>query len=201
VILQERANADATWKNQRNALVHRDGEYKTYDRPSVNKSREYRVVMPATKRHKRGVSRSVAVDVFKWTSLATLPFVNDVDFHSVPSVSMNGVTYPSSLEAAIYHYPGAPTAQAVEYNLGHKCPKFRGAFGLSDDSVTGSKATLTATADGSPWFSHTYGLGESDANHVTFPTAPLKIRFDSVSVLDGVDGLGAVGSPEVYCEQ
>jgi|tagenome__1003787_1003787.scaffolds.fasta_scaffold20978011_4 hypothetical protein len=201
VILQERANVDATWKNQRNALVHRDGDYKTHDTPTLNKRRQYRVVMPATKRHKRGVSETVVVDVFKWTSLTTLPAVNEVDFDPVTSVSMNGVSYGSSLEAAIYPYPGAPAAQAVEYNLGHRCPKFRGTFGLSDDSEAGSAATVTASADGTQWLSHTYGLGESDANQITFPTPPLKIRFDSVSEVDGLDGLGAVGSPEVYCEQ
>jgi hypothetical protein len=201
VILQERPNADATWKYQRNALVHRDGHYKTYDRPSVNKRRLYRAVMPATKHHRRGVSDTVVVDVYKWVSLTTLPAVNEVGFDPEASVSMNGVTYPSSLEAHVYHFPGAPTAQSVEYNLGHQCPKFRGTFGLSDDSVTGSQANVTATADGTPWFDHTYALGESDANRFVFETAPLKIRFDSVSVVAGLDGLGAVGSPEVYCEQ
>jgi hypothetical protein len=201
VVLQERANADTTWKNQRNALVHRDGHYQTFDKPTVNKRRQYRVVMPATRHHKRGVSQTVIVDVFKWTSLTTLPAVNQVDFDPETSVSMNGVTYPSSLEAEIYHYPGAPTAQVVEFNLGHKCTRFRGTFGLSDDSVTGSQATVTATADGTPWFSHTYGLGESDPNDFTFETAPLKVRFESVSVGDGLDGLGAVGSPAVLCTQ
>jgi hypothetical protein len=201
VVLQERANAGARWRKQRNALVHRDGHYQTSDRPTVNKRRQYRVVMPATKRHQRGVSQTVAVDVYKWTSLTTLPSVNQVDFDPQASVSMNGVTYPSSLEAEIYHFPGAPSAQSVEYNLGHACTAFRGTFGLSDDSVTGSQATVTATADGTPWFSHTYELGESDANGVTFASPPLKIRFGSVSVVDGVDGLGAVGSPEVLCTQ
>ena len=201
VVLQERANAGATWKSQGNALVHRDGQYQTSDKPTVNKRRQYRVVMPATTHHKRGVSQTVVVDVFKWTSLTTLPAVNPVDFDPEPSVSMNGVTYPSSLEAEIYHYPDSPAAQAVEYNLGHKCTRFRGTFGLSDDSVTGSQATVAATADGTPWFSHTYGLGESDPNAFTFATAPLKIRFDSVSVVDGLDGLGAVGSPAVLCTQ
>jgi hypothetical protein len=201
VILQERRDAGATWKNQGNALVHRDGDYRTHDTPTVNRRREYRVVMPATKKHKRGVSRTLVVDVFKWTSLTTLPAVNGVDFDVQPSVSMNGVTYPSSLEAEVYHSPGAPTTQAVEYNLGHGCTKFRGTFGLSDDSESGSQATVTATADGTPWFSQNFAVGESTSNTITFTTAPLKLRFDSSSVIADLDGLGAVGTPEVYCEQ
>jgi hypothetical protein len=201
VILQERASGSTTWKNQRNALVHRDGHYTTSDTPTVNKRRQYRIVMPGSGHHRRGVSPAVVVDVFRWTPLTTLPAVNQVDFDPETSVSMNGATFPSSLEAHIYHVPNAPTAQSVEFNLGHRCTQFRGTFGLADDSVTGSQATVTATADGAPWFDHTYALGESDANHVTFETPPLKIRFDSVSTVAGLDGLGAVGSPEVLCEQ
>jgi hypothetical protein len=201
VVLQERHSVDGPWRNQRNALVRRDGDYRTYDEPRLNKRRSYRVVMPATKRHKRGVSQAVVVDVYQWTSLTTLPSVNDVGFEPQASVSMNGVTYPSSLEAEISHDEGAPTAQSVEYNLDHKCIRFRGWFGLSDDSVTGSEATVTATTDGTPWSSRTYGLGESDGNNFVFETPPLKIRFDSVSVVDGLDGLGAVGSPYVLCTQ
>ena len=51
--------------------------------------------------HKKGVSQAVVVDVFQWTSLTTLPAVNQVHFDSEPSVSMNGETYPYSLEADI----------------------------------------------------------------------------------------------------
>jgi hypothetical protein len=201
VVLQQRANADGTWHDQANALVHRDGDYRVVDRPTVNKHRDYRVVMPATPRHRRGVSPAVGVGVYAWTSLTTLPSVNAVDFDAEASVSMNGVTYPSSLEAHVYHYLGAPTSQSVEYNLGHLCTRFRATFGLADDSVTGSQATVTAAADGTPWFTQTFGLGQTAPNRVTFATPPLKIRFESTSTVDGADGLGAVGTPEVYCTQ
>jgi len=43
--------------------------------------------------------------------------------------------------------------------------------------------------------------GQSTLNTVTWETPPLKLRFASVSTVDGADGLGAVGTPEVYCEQ
>jgi hypothetical protein len=201
VVLQERPNSTAPWKNQRDALVHRDGHYRTFDKPSVNKRRYYRVVMRASKHHKRGVSKTVAVDVYKWVSLTSLPSVNQVDFDSEPSVSLDGVTFPPSLEAHVYHYPNAPTEQSVEFNLGHQCTMFRGTFGLSDDSESGSQATVTATADGTPWFDHTFAVGETAPNSFTFETAPLKVRFESSSVIADADGRGAVGTPEVYCEQ
>jgi hypothetical protein len=201
VVLQERHKAGTRWKDQANALVHRNGHYQVSDRPSVNNRRSYRVVMPATKRHRKGVSESVAVDVYQWTSLTTLPSVNGVLFYSVPSVSMNGETYPNSLEADVVHYVGAPTTESVEFNLNHRCTRFRGTFGLSDDSVDAGRATVTAIADGTPWFTQTFGLGESTPNQITFTTAPLKLRFESSSVIADSDGRGAVGTPEVYCEQ
>ena len=201
VKLYERASSDSSWHYQRNALVRRDGSYATYDRPTVNRQRQYRVVMPATQHHRKGVSRTVVVDVYRWTSLTSMTAVNDQDFDAVSSVSMDAVSYPASLAAEIFHYQGAPTSQAVEYNLGHACTRFRGTFGLSDDSVTGSQATVTALADGTPWFDQSFGVGQSTPNAITWTTAPLKLRFESVSTVDGADGLGAVGTPEVYCEQ
>jgi hypothetical protein len=201
VVLQERPNADATWRNQRNAVVHRDGTYRTFDTPTANRSRMYRVVMPATPRHKKGVSRSVTVDVYAWVSLTTMPAVNDVSTDLNVSVPMNGVTFPSSLQARVDHVPNAPTVESVEYNLGHRCTRFRGTFGLSDDSESGSQATVTASADGTSWFSQTFGIGQSAANKIDFTVAPLKLRFESTSLVDGADGLGAVGTPEVFCTQ
>lgn len=201
VRLYERTQSGKKWRFQRNALVHKNGHYTTWDKPTANTRRSYRVVMPRTKQHQRGVSEKVIVDVYRWTSLTNLPSVNRVGFDSVASVSMNAVSFPSSLEAHIYHYPNAPTSQSVEFNLGHKCTRFRGTFGLSDDSQSGSGATVTASADGTTWFDHTYSLGESDHNAFTFATPPLKVRFDSASQVDGLDGQGAVGSPQVLCEQ
>lgn len=201
VRLYERGSADKPWHYQRNALVHQNGHYATYDKPTVNSPRQYRVLMPATKNHTKGVSVAVEVDVFRWTSLMNFPAVNSSYVASVPSVSINGVSYPSSLEAFMYHNPDTPTTQSIEFNLSHQCTRFRGTFGLSDDSETGSQATVTAMADGTSWFSQTFGLGGSSANAETFTTAPLKLRFETSSDVSGVDGLGAVGKPEVYCER
>lgn len=200
VRLYGRRTSDQPWHYTRNALVRRDGSYATFDKPALNHERQYRVVLPATKKHRRGVSPTVTVDVYKWTSLTTLAAVNQVDFDPVASVAMDGTTYPSSLEAQVYHYEGAPTSQTVEFNLGHACTAFRGTFGLSDDSVSGSQATLTASADGTPWLSQSFSVGQTVANSVTWDTPPLKLHFDSVSTVDGVDGQGAVGTPEVLCE-
>jgi hypothetical protein len=36
---------------------------------------------------------------------------------------------------------------------------------------------------------------------VTFDQAPLMVSFDTASLVDGLDGFGAVGTPEVYRTQ
>jgi hypothetical protein len=202
VKLYERGAAGGRpWRYQRNALVHRDGTYKVADKPTVNAARDYRVVMPGNAHHKKGVSKSVHVDVFRWTSLTSFPVSNGSYLYVRASVSINGVGYPLSLRATIYHNPDTPTSQATEFTLGHRCTRFRGTFGIADDSETGSRATVTALADGTSFFSQGFGLGEFESHTTTFATAPLKLRFETSSDVAGVDGLGAVGTPEVYCER
>jgi hypothetical protein len=202
VKLYERGSSGRPWKYQRNALVHRDGHYTTYDKPTVNSVRWYRVVMPGNKHHKKGASEAVRVDVYRWTSLTGFTAVNENYLAVEPSVVMNGVNYPSSLEAEIFHIPtDSPNPQSIEFNVNRKCTMFRGTFGLSDDSESGSQAEVSASADQTTWFDHVYALGESDHDVVTFETPPLKLRFETTSLVDGKDGLGAVGTPEVYCER
>jgi hypothetical protein len=200
VVLQEKAARDRPWKNQRNALVRRDGTYRTYDEPTVNRARLYRVVMPATEHRSRGVSRSVRVVAYQWQDLTSLPSVNSNYLYEVTAVDMNANHFPSSLEAYMYDVD-QPASQSVEYNLDHNCTKFRGFFGLSDDSETDGKATMSASADGSTWFSGVFSLGEYTLDSVTWDTPPLKIRFDSTSDNATAVGLGAVGTPGVFCTQ
>lgn len=200
VMLQERRAAGKPWRNQRNALVRRDGTYRTYDIPTDNHARSYRVVMPATTKHRRGVSRSVQVVAYAWEDLTNLAPVNENYLDEVSSVDMNGTSFAHSLEAFMYDVAD-PQSQSVEYNLDHKCTKFRGFFGISDDSETGGQATVAASADGTSWYSKSFDLGEYERNTHTWATAPLKIRFDTTSDNSDAEGLGAVGTPEVLCTQ
>jgi hypothetical protein len=200
VKLQERANADKPWKDQRTARVHKDGTYTTYDVPTRNSSRFYRVVMPRSKHHSRGTSDPLLVVVYQWKQLTSFPAVNQNYLVPETLVPIDGVDYPASLEAYTYH-PNGPTSQWVEYNTDHKCLRIRATYGLSDNSESGSQASVTAKADGTQFFGETFSIGGSTFNKFDFPTPPLKLRFDTVSLVDGVDGLGAVGTPEVYCTQ
>ena len=198
VMLQERGAPGRPWQDQRQARVLEDGTFSTYDVPTTNTSRDYRVVMPRTKHRSKGVSPRVSVAVYRWTQLTSLPAVNTSFLLSMSSVSINGTDYPASLEATTFH-PHGPTSQSVEFNVDHLCTRFRGTFGLSDDSVASSQASVTASADGTPWFSQTFDVGGSTPDAVTFATPPLKLSFDTASLVANLDGFGAVGTPEVFC--
>ncbi len=198
VTLQEKAGAGKPWRNQRNALVHADGTYRTYDVPTVNQARRYRVVMPATPRHARGVSASVRVVVYQWQDLGLMTYVNQDGIDPVGSLMMNGSPFPASLEAAMVD--DADTSQSIEFNLDHRCLRFRGAFGISDDSESDGSASVTASADGAEFYGGVFDVGEYDVAPVTtWVTAPLKLRFDTESLNVAARGLGALGTPQVYC--
>ena len=198
VVLQKRRAPGRPWVDQRQARVRADGTFTTYDVPTSSTLRSYRVVMPRTKHRARGVSPLVTVAVYQWRQLTSMAPVNPSYLLPVTSVSMNGIRYPASLKAFTFH-PDGPTSQSVEFNLDRLCTAFRGTFGLSDDSVAGSQASVTASADGTSWFSQTFSIGGSTPNAFTFTTPPLKVSFVTSSLVTGLDGLGAVGTPEVFC--
>ena len=201
IVLQQRCSSTTSWKSTGNALVRSDGTYTLKDTPTRNHKRWYRVVMAADSHHRRGVSDTMPVDVYQWLTLtASYLSVNTDSLYKVSSLNINGTSYPSSLEAETWS-PGGPATQSVEFNVNHKCLRFRGRFGLSDDSETGAQAEVQADADGAPWFDQTFALGESTPNEFTFETPPLKLRFQTQSTIDGVVGLGGVATPQVYCEQ
>ena len=198
VTLQEKTGPGKPWRTQRNALVRADGSYRTYDVPTANRARHYRVVMPATHHRARGVSASVRVVVYQWQDLSLKPSVNQDGIDVVSSMTMNGKLFPASLEARMVD--DADTSQSIEFNLGHRCLRFRGVYGISDDSESGGRASVTATADGAEFYASVFDVGQYDVAPVTtWVTAPLKIRFDTESLNPAAWGLGAIGTPQVYC--
>ncbi len=159
------------------------GRYLVRAKPSTNTIRRYRVVMPATAAHARGVSPMRTVKVYAWSNLTLRPPANESNFETVASVSMGGMVYPASLEARSILNPDVPSSGTVEFDLGRRCIQFRGTFGLSDNSDEGGEAWLEASADGVDFYK------EATAAHkrqiaVGFATPPLKVRFDTESIWD-----------------
>jgi hypothetical protein len=194
VVLQEKFKPTKPWNTQDTAKVDNKGHYRLTDVPKFNTERKYRVVMPATSKHAKGISSNVDVKVYGWTRLVDHPFVNPDGMAPVGSLKLNGTTYPNSIVASWTR----PTS--IEFNVDHKCTALRGTFGISDASETGAQATVTAESDGTQIYTNTLALGQTDFKKIAL-ASPLKLRLTAQSVVSGVSGYGGVGTPEILCVQ
>jgi hypothetical protein len=146
--------------------------YVLRDKPSVNTVHVYRVVMPATKQHARGVSASTRVTAYSWQKLTDRKGVNEMWIRF-------GTAY-------------------IEYNLDHKCIKLSATFGLSDDSETGGQAEVNVLSDGTTVYSNTFDLGEKEAKTIALDK-PLKLRLDTHQTSPTASGYGVFGSVRILC--
>jgi hypothetical protein len=193
VLLQERFKPGKPWVTQRKAKIGGKGKYTLWDRPSTNTRHAYRVVMPATKRHHRGVSATIKVTVYSWQYLSKMFWSNNYGM-TQGTVDVNGTSYKHSVYSS-YPY-GTPYR---EYNLDHKCTKVRATFGISDDSTTGGQAAVDVLSDGTNVYAHTFDLGEKEQRTVAIAT-PLKLRLESTSTgAQGTRGYGAFASAQALC--
>jgi hypothetical protein len=192
VELQEKFRVDKPWTTKDTSKVDSSGHYLLTEIPTVNTVRKYRVVMPATPHHARGISNSISVKVYGWSKLIAHQSVNQDNMYPEASVNLNGTTYPKSLVAS---WTGQTS---IEFNVDHKCIALRGTFGISDTSETGAQATVAAQSDGTSIYSNTFDVGETQFKKLALDS-PLKLRFSAQSVDSNVDGYGAIGSPDVLC--
>ena len=194
VVLQEKTATSKGWKDQDTDRINARGKYRLADTPTVNTSRHYRVVMPATGKHAQGISPKVAVAVYGWSKLVTHPYVNANSMYPTATVSLNGVAYKQSITA---QWTGATS---TEFNVNHLCIALRGTFGIDDNSQTGAQSTVSALADGTAVYTHTFAVGEK-ANQTIALDSPLKLKFTALSTVAGVSGFGAIGTPQILCTQ
>ena len=196
VVLQERFEPGAKWKDQKKDKVNGRGKYSLSDRPSANTQHSYRVVMAATGKHAKGVSKTVKVTVYGWVGLTSLPNVNGDGMYFGP-VDINGKTYDDSVRSG-----SDDTTTSIEFNLGHRCDAMRATFGLSDASTTSGQAELGVLSDGTSVYDQTFELEQTDKKTISLDT-PLKIKLTSTdsNVDSDIDGFGAFGNAQAHCTQ
>jgi hypothetical protein len=197
VTLQERFKPGAPWKKVGSDKVNKHGKYELTDKASHNTLHSYRVVMPATSKHAKGVSKTVKVTVYDWTSLQDLTSVN-WDGLTFDTVNINGKTYDESVTSYLERGTGS-----VEFNLNHRCDKLRSTFGVSDNSTIGGAAEVGVLADGTSVYDESFDVGQSETKTIALDTTPLKIKLlaTNLSTDDGIWGYGAFGSPVAHCTQ
>ena len=68
-VLQQRVVNNKSWNSTGNTKIKKNGTYVLKDKPSTQGPREYRVLKPASKGIKKGYSKSLPVEVYKWEKL------------------------------------------------------------------------------------------------------------------------------------
>jgi hypothetical protein len=194
VQLQEKYAANKPWKTKATDKVGSSGHYQVSDKPDHATIRSYRVVMAASGHRVTGISKVVEVEVYAWTNLtSTFTPVNDFSFSVDAAIKMNGTTYQHSIWSRY-----AAMSNHVEYNVDHLCTALRATYGLSDESESGAQAQVTALSDGATVFTGGFSVGQTQTEKVLLDS-PLKLRFESTSLAAGLNGFGAVGTPQVLC--
>lgn len=192
VFLQQRVGNKKTWRGTGKAIVKKNGRYLLKDKPTTPGKREYRVVKPASNGHPKGISKSLAVEVYAWQKLAYRP--------AGPQVNLTGTGaliatefYTASLVTDV-----AGTPSSVEYTLGRKCLELRATYALTDSSASGSSGAITVTADGSVLASHPLSVGTIVADETLDVSDAFRIKFDLTTSATPA-AVAAVATPEVLC--
>jgi hypothetical protein len=195
VTLQEKFKPGAPWKKAATDKVNKHGKYELTDKASHNTLHSYRVVMPATNKHAKGVSKTVKVTVYDWTDLTDLTWVNP-DGMDFGTVNINGKSYVDS----VVSYRERDTA-SIEFNLNHQCDKLRSTFGISDESTSSGQAEVGVLSDGTSVYDQSFDVGQSETKTVALDAKPLKLKLlaTDLSTDDGVWGFGAFGTPQAHC--
>ncbi len=192
VVLQQRVGNKKSWKSTGNAKIKKNGTYVLKDTPSTQGSREYRVLKPASKGLKKGYSKALAVEVYKWEKLVyrlSGPRVN---------VEPTGVLIGAEYYGQSLATTTSGTPSSVEYTLGRKCTDLRATYALTDSSATGSSGAVIVSADGAVLASHPLSVGTVIADEVLDVSDVFRLKVD-LSTSAPPAAVAAVATPEVLC--
>lgn len=200
VVLQQRTAGSLRWETSGRARIKQTGRFVLKDRPTVSGLHTYRVVKPASAGTSWGRSARIEVAVRAWEKLVDQLVRSTCGIRQDVDVRLGGETYGRSLLteptdfACIAH---------VTYDLGGRCVLLRAAFGMTDDSTSGSVASISVTDpsdpgavigyrfSGDPMVFRDQVVDVTDADRLTINMG--------VSYPPGIPGFPAVGDPEVLC--
>ena len=192
VVLQQRVGNKKTWKATAATKIKANGTYVVKDDPSTPGKREYRVVKPASNGIAKGISPSLAVQVYSWQRLGFRTAGPQQNL-AVTGATIGTDYFPTSLVTGL---PG--TASSIEYTLGRKCLELRASYALTDSSATGSTGTATVISDGSVAATHPLTVGTIVQDETLDIAGAFRLRFD-LTTSSSPAGFAAVGTPEVLC--
>ena len=192
VVLQQRVGNKKKWTATGTAKVRNNGRYVLKDKPSTPGSREYRVLKPGSHGIKKGFSKPVAVEVYRWEKLA----------YRTPGPSANlagaGVLIGTEYFGQSLATQVSGTASTIEYTLGRKCTQLRATYALTDSSASGASGAVNVTADGAPLAAHSLSVGTIVADQFLDISDAFRLKFD-VSTTATPAAVVAIATPEVLC--
>ena len=115
VVLQQRVGTKKAWKATGSAKVKRNGTYLLKDMPSTAGTRSYRVLKPASNGLRKGLSKPIEVDVYRWGKLTMRPVGPSENL--IPDHVYIGTDYYS--RSLVNTEAGVPAS--IEFTLGRKC--------------------------------------------------------------------------------
>ncbi|WP_299931871.1 hypothetical protein [uncultured Nocardioides sp.] len=192
VVLQQRVGNKKKWKSTDKAKVKRNGSYVLKDKPTTPGAREYRVLKPGSRGIKKGYSKTMPVEVYKWEKLVYRPSGPRVNVEPA-GVLIGAEYYGQSLATTI-----AGTPSSVEYTLGRKCTDLRATYALTDSAATGSSGAVTVSADGAVLATHSLSVGTVVADEVLDVSDVFRLKVD-LSTTATPAAVAAVATPEVLC--
>lgn len=192
VVLQQRLEGKKAWKVSTKAKVKRNGTYLLKDKPSVAGQREYRVVKPASAGIKKGTSKVLSVDVYRWETLGG----------RIAGASANITTAGLALIGTEDYFPSLmatqPSAPAyVEFTLGRLCTDLRTTYALDDRSESGSTGAVKLLVDGVTKVDQGLVVGQVVESTTDLRSA-FRLRYELTGSASPV-GRPVVGTPEVRC--
>ena len=192
VILLQRVGNKKKWTRTGNAKVRRNGTYVLKDRPTAPGTREYRVLKPGSRGIKKGFSKPVQVEVYRWQKLASRR-VGPSENLTTTSVYIGAGLATRSL---VNIEPGIPAS--VEYTLNRKCVELRARYALTDQSATGSSGAISVSGDGAVLTTHSLAVGTIVEEETLDVSDVFRLKID-LSTTATPAAYAAMATPEVLC--
>lgn len=192
VVLQKRYAGEKRWIDETSAKLKKSGAFKLVDDIKSIDARSYRVFKPGSKGVKPGYSPILDVTAYRWSWLTDLPQRTATELVETWSVSIDATEYTHSLAATT-----AGTSGLIDYNLGRKCTRMTGTFGITDNADLATSVSIGVTGDGAALYSGSFTVG-----HAVTQTIGLRDVF-RLGINYNKPGTGAgqaaVGGPKVLC--
>lgn len=198
VTLQKRLPNKTKWVKEATLRTSGSGRFSYTDRPTTPGARKYRVIVPPSGSHAKGVSNTVGLVVYRWLDLTKVDYRDYDGTYVESSASIDATRY----RPALVGYTGSVDG-FIDWNFSRKCKTLTARFGNGDGSDDVAIANIEVTADGVTTFGASFGLTQSQKKKIKVRGAfRVAFKWTSDNAAGGDDQSGAeavMAEPRVLC--